>query len=257
MFRPCIDLHNGRVKQIVGSSINDNQPSSLRTNFISEKPPAWFAEKYRQDNLHGGHVIKLGKGNDEAALEALNAWPGGLQIGGGINATNASSWINAGASHVIVTSWLFQEAKIDADRLKQIRKKIGQSRLVIDLSCRRRGEDYFVVTDRWQTFTELKINSETLDQLAKHCDEFLIHGVDVEGLSQGIDEALVQLISNHCPIAATYAGGARSLKDLHRVNEIGKGRVHLTIGSALDIFGGDGVQYNDAVAFNQEQTKFE
>ena len=245
------------MKQIVGSSINDNQPSSLRTNFISEKPPAWFAEKYRQDNLHGGHVIKLGKGNDEAALEALNAWPGGLQIGGGINATNASSWINAGASHVIVTSWLFQEGKIDADRLKQIRKKIGQSRLVIDLSCRRRGEDYFVVTDRWQTFTELKINSETLDQLAKHCDEFLIHGVDVEGLSQGIDEALVQLIANHCPIAATYAGGARSLKDLHRVNEIGKGRVHLTIGSALDIFGGDGVQYNDAVAFNQEQTKFE
>ena len=257
MFRPCIDLHNGRVKQIVGSSINDNQPSSLRTNFISEKPPAWFAEKYRQDNLHGGHVIKLGKGNDEAALEALNAWPGGLQIGGGINATNASSWINAGASHVIVTSWLFQEGKIDADRLKQIRKKIGQSRLVIDLSCRRRGEDYFVVTDRWQTFTELKINSETLDQLAKHCDEFLIHGVDVEGLSQGIDETLVQLIANHCPIAATYAGGARSLKDLHRVNEIGKGRVHLTIGSALDIFGGDGVQYNEAVAFNQEQTKFE
>ena len=257
MFRPCIDLHNGRVKQIVGSSINEKQPSSLRTNFISEKPPAWFAEKYRQDNLHGGHVIKLGKGNDEAALEALNAWPGGLQIGGGINATNASSWINAGASHVIVTSWLFQEGKIDADRLKQIRKKIGQSRLVIDLSCRRRGEDYFVVTDRWQTFTELKINSETLDQLAKHCDEFLIHGVDVEGLSQGIDEALVQLIANHCPIAATYAGGARSLKDLHRVNEIGKGRVHLTIGSALDIFGGDGVQYNDAVAFNQEQKKFE
>ncbi|MDP6893470.1 MAG: HisA/HisF-related TIM barrel protein [Verrucomicrobiota bacterium] len=138
-----------------------------------------------------------------------------------------------------------------------MRKKIGQSRLVIDLSCRRRGEDYFVVTDRWQAFTELKINSETLDHLAKHCDEFLIHGVDVEGLSQGIDEALVQLIANHCPIAATYAGGARSLKDLHRVNEIGKGRVHLTIGSALDIFGGDGVQYNDAVAFNQEQTKFE
>jgi len=257
VFRPCIDLHNGRVKQIVGSSINDNQPSSLRTNFISEKPPAWFSKKYRRDNLCGGHIIKLGKGNDEAALEALSAWPGGLQIGGGINVTNASNWINAGASHVIVTSWLFQEGKIDTDRLKQLQNKIGQSRLVIDLSCRRRGGDYFVVTDRWQTFTELKINSETLNQLAEHCDEFLIHGVDVEGLSQGIDETLVQLIANHCPIAATYAGGARSLKDLHRVNEIGQGRVHLTIGSALDIFGGDGVQYSDAVAFNQEQAKFE
>ena len=145
MFRPCIDLHDGRVKQIVGSSINDSQPSSLHTNFISEKPPAWFAKKYRQDNLHGGHVIKLGKGNNEAALEALSTWPGGLQIGGGINAKNASSWINAGSSQVIITSWLFQEGKIETDRLKHLQKKIGKSRLVIDLSCRRRGDDYFVV----------------------------------------------------------------------------------------------------------------
>ena len=253
MFRPCIDLHDGRVKQIVGSSINDSQPSSLHTNFISEKPPAWFAKKYRQDNLHGGHVIKLGKGNDEAALEALSTWPGGLQIGGGINAKNASSWINAGASHVIITSWLFQEGKIDTERLKHIQKKIGKSRLVIDLSCRRRGNDYFVVTDRWQAFTEIKINSETLNNLAKHCDEFLIHGVDVEGLSQGIDETLVKIIANHCPITATYAGGAQSMEDLYRVNKISQGRVHLTIGSALDIFGGHGVHYNDAVAFNKEQ----
>ena len=255
MFRPCIDLHNGRVKQIVGSSIDEDQPDSLRTNFISEQSPAWFAEKYRRDNLSGGHIIKLGQGNDEAAHEALSAWPGGLQIGGGITATNASDWINAGASHVIVTSWLFQGGEIDMYRLHELNEKVGQSRLVIDLSCRKLDQDYFVVTNRWQTFTDTRINAETLDRLANYCDEFLIHGVDVEGLSQGIDETLVQLIADYSPISTTYAGGARSLADLYRVSEIGKGRVHLTIGSALDIFGGSGVKYSDAVKFNQEQTK--
>ena len=255
MFRPCIDLHNGRVKQIVGSSIDEDQPDSLRTNFISEQSPAWFAEKYRRDNLSGGHIIKLGQGNDEAAHEALSAWPGGLQIGGGITATNASDWINAGASHVIVTSWLFQGGEIDMYRLHELNEKVGQSRLVIDLSCRKLDQDYFVVTNRWQTFTDTRINAETLDRLANYCDEFLIHGVDVEGFSEGIDETLVQLIADYSPISATYAGGARSLADLYRVSEIGKGRVHLTIGSALDIFGGSGVKYSDAVKFNQEQTK--
>ncbi|MEC7883391.1 MAG: phosphoribosylformimino-5-aminoimidazole carboxamide ribotide isomerase [Verrucomicrobiota bacterium] len=255
MFRPCIDLHNGRVKQIVGSSIDEDQPDSLRTNFISEQSPAWFAEKYRRDNLSGGHIIKLGQGNDEAAHEALSAWPGGLQIGGGITATNASDWINAGASHVIVTSWLFQGGEIDMYRLHELNEKVGQSRLVIDLSCRKLDQDYFVVTNRWQTFTDTRINAETLDLLANYCDEFLIHGVDVEGLSEGIDETLVQLIADYSPISATYAGGARSLADLYRVSEIGKERVHLTIGSALDIFGGSGVKYSDAVKFNQEQTK--
>tara|TARA_Y100000588_G_C14211210_1_gene906759 strand:- start:296 stop:1066 length:771 start_codon:yes stop_codon:yes gene_type:complete len=255
VFRPCIDLHNGRVKQIVGSSIDEDQPDSLRTNFISEQSPAWFAEKYRRDNLSGGHIIKLGRGNDEAAHEALSAWPGGLQIGGGITATNASDWINAGASHVIVTSWLFQGGEIDMYRLHELNEKVGQSRLVIDLSCRKLDQDYFVVTNRWQTFTDTRINAETLDRLANYCDEFLIHGVDVEGLSEGIDETLVQLIADYSPISATYAGGARSLADLYRVSEIGKERVHLTIGSALDIFGGSGVKYSDAVKFNQEQTK--
>ena len=255
MFRPCIDLHNGRVKQIVGSSIDEDQPDSLRTNFISEQSPAWYAEKYRRDNLSGGHIIKLGQGNDEAAHEALSAWPGGLQIGGGITATNASDWINAGASHVIVTSWLFQGGEIDMYRLHELNEKVGQSRLVIDLSCRKLDQDYFVVTNRWQTFTDTRINAETLDRLANYCDEFLIHGVDVEGLSEGIDETLVQLIADYSPISATYAGGARSLADLYRVSEIGKERVHLTIGSALDIFGGSGVKYSDAVKFNQEQTK--
>ncbi len=253
VFRPCIDLHEGRVKQIVGSSIDDARPGALRTNFVSEKPPAWYAELYRRDNLRGGHVIKLGQGNDDAAREALAAWPGGLQVGGGVTADNAAEWIDAGASHVIVTSWLFRDGKLDEDRLKQLGQAVGQARLVLDLSCRRRGDEHFVVTDRWQTFTELRVNADTLGSLAKRCDEFLIHGVDVEGLGQGIDETLVRLIARHLPIPATYAGGARSMDDLRRVTELGQGRVHLTIGSALDIFGGDGVRYEEAVSFNREQ----
>ena len=256
MFRPCIDLHEGRVKQIVGGSIDDSQPDSLKTNFVSEKSPAWFAELYRHDSLTGGHIIKLGQGNDEAAREALAAWPGGLQIGGGITADNAAGWIDSGASHVIVTSWLFRDGQLDEDRIRQLGQALGQARIVIDLSCRKRDGDYFVVTDRWQTFTDLRINADTLGRLAKRCDEFLIHGVDVEGIGQGIDEALVQLIAEHSPIPATYAGGARSMDDLRRVTELGQGQVHLTIGSALDLFGGDGVRYEEAVAFNREQGEY-
>jgi len=252
VFRPCIDLHDGRVKQIVGGSIDDSQPDSLRTNYVSDKPPAWFAQLYRQDDLRGGHVIKLGQGNDDAAREALAAWPGGLQIGGGVTMDNAAERIDAGASHVIVTSCLFREEQLDEDRIKRLGQAVGQSRLVIDLSCRRRGDDYFVVTDRWQTFTQLRVDADTLSQLAEHCDEFLIHGVDVEGLGQGIDKTLVRLIAKYSPIAATYAGGARSMNDLQLVTDLGEGRVHLTIGSALDILGGDGLRYKDAVAFNRK-----
>ena len=252
MFRPCIDLHDGRVKQIVGGSIDDSQPDSLRTNYVSDKPPAWFAQLYRRDDLRGGHVIKLGQGNDDAAREALAAWPDGLQIGGGVTMDNAAKWIEAGASHVIVTSSLFQGEQLDEDRLKRLGQAVGQSRLVIDLSCRRRDDDYFVVTDRWQTFTQLRVDADTLSQLAEHCDEFLIHGVDVEGLGQGIDKTLVRLIAKYSPIAATYAGGARSMNDLQLVTDLGEGRVHLTIGSALDILGGDGLRYKDAVAFNRK-----
>ena len=241
------------MKQIVGGSIDDAQPDALRTNFVSDKPPAWFAKLYRRDNLRGGHVIKLGQGNDDAAHEALAAWPGGLQIGGGITADNAAGWIDAGASHVIVTSWLFRDGKLDEARLKQLGQAIGQARLVLDLSCRRRGDEYFVVTDRWQTFTELRVNADTLGGLAKRCDEFLIHGVDVEGLGQGVDETLVRLIAEHSPIAATYAGGASSMDDLRKVTELGQGRVNLTIGSALDIFGGDGMRYQEAVSFNRDR----
>ncbi|MDB6033548.1 MAG: Phosphoribosylformimino-5-aminoimidazole carboxamide ribotide isomerase [Verrucomicrobiales bacterium] len=252
MFRPCIDLHEGKVKQIVGGTLGESS-STLRTNFVSERSSAWYAELYRRDGLPGGHVIMLGPGNDDAAKAALGAYPGGMHIGGGINQENASGWLEAGASHVIVTSWVFRNGALDWERLEALLKTIGKARLVLDLSCRRRGEEYFVVTDRWQKFTDLKISQETLQTLADKCAEFLIHAVDVEGLCQGIDLQLVKMLGAWSPIPTTYAGGARSLEDLETVDRIGGGRIDLTIGSALDIFGGKGIRYEEAVAFNRGQ----
>ena len=250
MFRPCIDLHEGKVKQIVGASLTAD-PAALRTHFVSERPSAWFARLYRRDGLRGGHVIMLGPGNDDAARQALAAFPGGLQVGGGINLDNARSFLDAGASHVIVTSWIFREGKLDAGRLHQLAEAVGKNRLVLDLSCRRKADDYFVVTDRWQKFTALKVEEQTLQLLAQWCAEFLVHAVDVEGLCRGVDLELVGRLGRASPIPVTYAGGAKSLQDLEDVHRAGAGRVDLTIGSALDIFGGSGVRYEDAVAFNQ------
>jgi phosphoribosylformimino-5-aminoimidazole carboxamide ribotide isomerase len=251
MFRPCIDLHEGKVKQIVGGSLSDSA-DHLRTNFVSTKPAAWFAELYRRDGLTGGHVIMLGPGNETEARSALQAYPGGLQIGGGINADNARSWLNAGASHVIVTSWVFRNGALDQARLEQLLKIVGKQRLVLDLSCRKREGKYFVVTDRWQKFTDMVVCRAVLEKLAGQCDEFLIHAVDVEGLCRGIDTELVANLSEWSPIPTTYAGGASSLRDLEEVTRLGRGRIGLTIGSALDIFGGSGVRYEDAVAFNRK-----
>jgi phosphoribosylformimino-5-aminoimidazole carboxamide ribotide isomerase len=252
MFRPCIDLHEGKVKQIVGGTLGD---AGLRTNFVSEKSAAWFAELYRRDGLTGGHVIMLGHGNDAAARAALAAYPGGLQIGGGVTAQNARGWLDAGASHVIVTSWVFREGRVDWTRLDELVKTVGKEKLVLDLSCRKRGEKYFVVTDRWQKFTELEVNAETLQKFSGGCAEFLIHAVDVEGLCRGIDRELVSMLGRFSPIPTTYAGGAHSLADLEEVTKLGDGKIDLTIGSALDIFGGRGVKYTDCVEFNRIHSK--
>ena len=248
MFRPCIDLHEGKVKQIVGGTLGD---AGLRTNFVSEKPAAWFAELYRRDALFGGHVIQLGGGNEAEARAALAAFPGGLHLGGGVNASNARAWLEAGASHVIVTSWVFREGRVDWSRLEELIKAIGKDRLVLDLSCRRRGEEYFVVTDRWQKFTELAVTAATLETFSHYCAEFLIHAVDVEGLCRGIDGGLVEKLGRWSPLPATYAGGASCLDDLEAVTRLGGGKVDLTIGSALDIFGGAGIRYEDCVRFNR------
>ena len=250
MFRPCIDLHEGKVKQIVGGSLTDDG-GALRTNFVSAQPASWFAELYRRDGLRGGHVIMLGAGNESAARQALGAHPGGMQIGGGITEDNASSYLDAGASHVIVTSHVFREGRLDWDRLKALSARVGRERLVLDLSCRRRGGEYIVVTDRWQKFTELAVTEEVLHQLSAHCSEFLVHAVDVEGLCRGVELELVRKLGEWCPPPVTYAGGARSMDDMIAVTEAGRGRVDLTIGSALDIFGGTGVRYADLVAYNR------
>jgi phosphoribosylformimino-5-aminoimidazole carboxamide ribotide isomerase len=250
MFRPCIDLHEGKVKQIVGGTLGD---AGLRTNFVSEKSAAWFAELYKRDGLFGGHVIMLGAGNEVEARAALKVFPGGLHIGGGINSENARGWLDAGASHVIVTSWVFRAGRVDWERLGELVKTIGKEKLVLDLSCRKRGENYFVVTDRWQKFTELIVNEEALNKFAGYCAEFLVHAVDVEGLCRGIDGELVQKLGKWSPIPMTYAGGANSISDLETVTKLGQGKVDLTIGSALDIFGGSGVKYTDVVDFNRRQ----
>jgi len=250
-FRPCIDLHDGAVKQIVGGSLHDSG-TDLVENFVSEKPAAFYAKLYAADQLAGGHVIKLGSGNDDAALEALSNYPGGLQIGGGITIDNAPIWLDAGASHVIVTSWLFDEVgQFQLDRLKLLSNEIGIKRVVVDLSCRRDGAEWVVAMNRWQTKTNLSINAQTLDTLADFADEFLVHAADVEGLCGGIDEELVQLMGDWGGIPMTYAGGASSINDLQRVSDLSQGTVDLTIGSALDIFGGKGVRYADAVAWNR------
>lgn len=250
-FRPCIDLHAGRVKQIVGASLTDNG-AGLRENFVSDESAAAYARRYRGDGLEGGHVIKLGAGNDAAAREALAAWPGGLQVGGGIDADNAVEWLEAGASHVIVTSWLFDvSGKFMPQRLDELVGRIGAHRLVIDLSCRRTREGWTVAMNRWQTLTDLTISERTLDWLAASCAEFLIHAADVEGLCGGIDGELVGLLGRWGRRPVTYAGGVAGMDDMERVERLSGGRVDVTVGSALDIFGGTGVRYAQLAAWNR------
>ncbi len=249
-FRPCIDLRNGRVVQIVGGSLSDDNGGSPETNFQTDRSPGDFAAMYRQDGLVGGHVISLGPGNEPAALEALGAYPQGLHVGGGITPENAKTYLAAGASHVIVTSYVFTNRQIDMDRLGLLISAVGKDRLVLDLSCRSRESTFWIVTNRWQEFTDVEVNRETLIRLADYCDEFLVHGVDVEGKMQGIQPDLVRILGEHSPIPVTYAGGAKTLSDLDRVKDLGQNRVDLTIGSALDIFGGS-IPYNRVVEWHQ------
>ena len=245
-FRPCIDLHNGKVVQIVGGSLQDDNNEALETNFVSSKSPAEYASLYAGDGLTGGHVISLGAGNKNAALEALTAFPDGMHYGGGVNPDNAGEFLDAGASHVIVTSWIFDQNKLDLQKLSELSRRVGKQRLVLDLSCRLRGNDFFVVSNRWQTFTDEKVDASLLSKLSEYCVEYLVHGVDVEGKSQGIQEDLIRILGKHSPLPVTYAGGVSKLSDLDLVNDIGDNKVDLTIGSALDIFGGD-IAYADVI----------
>ncbi|KAI9513329.1 Phosphoribosylformimino-5-aminoimidazole carboxamide ribotide isomerase [Russula earlei] len=251
LFRPCIDLHEGRVKQIVGGTLSETDPGSLKTNFIAKETPGDFARLYKLHGLEGGHLIKLGPRNDEAAKDALRAWPGGLQIGGGITDENALSWIGCGASKVIVTSYLFPKQKFSLERLRTISSLVGKDRLVVDISCRRRGHKWMVAMNKWQDITDTEVCQETLDLFSNYCSEFLVHAADVEGLCQGIDEDLVALLGKWATITTTYAGGAKDISDLRTVQRISDGKVDLTYGSALDIFGGTLVKFQDLVDWNK------
>jgi len=247
-FRPCIDLHQGKVKQIVGGSLSDTDDSAVRTNFESGQPADWYARLYRRDGLTGGHIIQLGPGNRDAARAALTAWPGGMQLGGGVTVDNAADWLDAGASAVIVTSWVFHHGRVDLDRLKQLVDRIGARHLVLDLSCRRRDDDYYIVTDRWQTFTQERISPRLLDRLAPYCTEYLIHAVDVEGKCQGIETPLVALLGQWAGLPVTYAGGIHSQEAIDTIARLGDDCIDFTVGSALDIFGGRGLRYDDLVS---------
>lgn len=248
-FRPCIDIHNGQVKQIVGSSLED-QDDQARENFVAVKDARYYAQLYRENGLKGGHIVLLNPASSpyyEAdrtqALLALAAYPGGLQIGGGVDADNAAAYIEAGASHVIVTSYVFQDGRINMEHLDKICMAVGKQHLVLDLSCRMKDGCYYIVTDRWQMFTEEKVDDSTLDMLTDYCDEFLIHAVDVEGKRQGIEQRLVRQLGEWCGSPGrkviTYAGGVHSYEDIDLLRGLGSGKINVTVGSALDIFGGE------------------
>ena len=243
-FRPCIDIHNGKVKQIVGGSLKD-AGNQAEENFVARRDAACYARLYQSHNIKGGHIILLNPAGSEfyektkaQAMGALRAYPLGLQAGGGINPENAGEFLRAGASHVIVTSYVVQHGMERYDKREELLNVTGRERLVLDLSCRRKGSNYYIVTDRWQKFTEEKIEEPLLEKLAGYADEFLVHAVDVEGKSQGIERELVNMLGTWAKIPITYAGGIGSYKDLEELRELGQGRLNFTIGSALDLFGG-------------------
>ncbi|KAG9247621.1 phosphoribosylformimino-5-aminoimidazole carboxamide ribotide isomeras-like protein [Calycina marina] len=253
-FRPCIDLHSGQVKQIVGGTLNDAS-ANLKTNYVSKLPAGHFAKLYKENELAGAHVIMLGPGNEAAAREALSEWKGALQVGGGINDKNAAQWIEWGAERVIVTSFLFPEGKFFQKRLDDILAALGgdKQKLVIDLSCRKKDDTWFVAMNKWQTITSIEITKATVESLEPYCSEFLIHAADNEGLQKGIDEKLVEKLASWCSIPVTYAGGGRNLEDLELVKKLSDCKIDLTIGSALDVFGGSGVTFDECVQWNNEQ----
>lgn len=278
-FRPCIDIHNGKVKQIVGGTLRDGSGAgegTAKENFVSSEDGAFFGELYRKLGLPGGHIILLNPAGTEEyekdieqAKLALSAFPGGLMIGGGVTAENAERFLDLGATHVIVTSYVFKNGRVDMERLEKLRSSVGREHLVLDLSCRRKtagmpkadkdgagsvnsGSDsacskasaedgldgYFIVTDRWQKFTDVRLDTETLEMFRDYADEFLVHAVDVEGKAKGIEEDVAELLGSWGRLPITYAGGVGSFEDLRKLKEIGRNRLDVTIGSALSIFGG-------------------
>lgn len=257
-FRPCIDIHNGKVKQIVGSSLRDLE-NQAKENFVSEQDGAFYAHLYKEAGISGGHIILLNsvdsvyyEATKAQAFLALQEYPKGLQVGGGITAENAVEFIEKGASHVIVTSYVFRDGQINYDNLEKLVSAVGKEHIVLDLSCRLKEDGYYIVTDRWQKFTQEQVTLELLDKLSSYCDEFLIHAVDVEGKARGIEENLVKLLGDWGRIPVTYAGGVSSFEDLKKLKELGQNHLNVTIGSALDLFGGN-MEFQKVLSYIAEE----
>ena len=257
-FRTCIDIHNGKVKQIVGGTLKD-QNDQAAENFVSEQDAPFYAQLYKRYGISGGHIILLNARDSSyyeatklQALAALQVYPGGLQVGGGITAENAHEFLMAGASHVIVTSYVFRDGKVDYGRLEKLVQAVGKEHLVLDLSCRKKDGAYYIVTDRWQKFTDECVTEELLDRLQGYADEFLIHAVDVEGKARGIEQELVKFIGNYTGNPITYAGGVHSMEDLYLLKKLGQNRMNVTIGSALDLFGGS-MKWEDVLTVCREK----
>lgn len=244
-FRPCIDIHNGKVKQIVGGTLKD-QNDQAAENFVSEQDAPFYAQLYKRYGISGGHIILLNARDSSyyeatklQALAALQVYPGGLQVGGGITAENAHEFLMAGASHVIVTSYVFRDGKVDYGRLEKLVQAVGKEHLVLDLSCRKKDGAYYIVTDRWQKFTDVTMTLDIMKELGSYCDEFLVHAVDVEGKARGVETELASLLGEYKGNPVTYAGGVGSMKDIEDLRKYGKDRLDVTVGSALDLFGGN------------------
>lgn len=258
-FRPCIDIHNGKVKQIVGASLRDSG-NAAKDNFISDRPSEYYADLYKKNELENAHVIILNSGDSEfykasrdEAKAALREYSGHMMVGGGITAENAAEYLDAGANAVIVTSYVFKNGHIDEKNLNKILSEIGPGHLVLDLTCRYRQSNtandasgYYVVTDRWQKFSDEMVTTDMLHQLSSSCREFLVHGADSEGMKLGIENDLCEILGDYLlddkyndnnPV--TYAGGISSIEDIELLNRLSGGKIDFTIGSALDIFGGN------------------
>lgn len=260
-FRPCIDIHNGKVKQIVGGSLQD-KGDQAQENYVAEQDAPFFARLYQSRGIRGGHIILLNPATSpyyeatrQQAIEALKAYPGGMQIGGGIREDNAESFLDAGASHVIVTSYVFKNGVINWENLEKLERAVGRKHLVLDLSCRKKDGQYYIVTDRWQKFTQVPVSEQTIEEFSSHCDEFLVHAVDVEGKASGIEVELVKLLAKNHQLPVTYAGGVGSFQDLETLRMAGKNRVDVTVGSALDLFGGS-MKWEDVLDICQKSENY-
>lgn len=258
-FRPCIDIHDGKVKQIVGESLetDNHDVTGVKENYVSEADASYYASLYRKRGLGGGHIIFLNKyGTEEYEADkiqaglALKEYPGGFQVGGGITADNAAQVLRLGASHVIVTSYVFANGLINYDNLDKLKKAVGKEHIVLDMSCRMHGDGYYIVTDRWRNFTEEKLTEELLYRLSEYCDEYLVHAVDVEGYKRGIEEGVAGILGNCEGITSTYAGGIASIRDIEKLGRLGNNKIDFTVGSALDIFGGS-LRFEEVAAINK------